>query len=148
MQNSLADAERKLQEERATLKAYDDELKALDHAIKEKKEKISQTGLEIENIKHGLTSLAREKTAAENQVSSLEKQYDWIVTEQGYERFPHLLFSVVLTRLSSQFGKAGTPYDFRKADIDQLRTRAQELEAAQSGMKKKVNPKSLHMLDG
>ena len=148
MQNSLADAERKLQEERATLKAYDDELKALDHAIKEKKEKISQTGLEIENIKHGLTSLAREKTAAENQVASLEKQYDWIVTEQGYGRFLRSLFVVVLTRLFSQFGKAGTQYDFRKADIDQLRARAQELEAAQSGMKKKVNPKSLHMLDG
>ena len=47
----------------------------------------------------------------------------------------------------SQFGKPGTPYDFKKADIGQLRARAQELEAQQKGMKKKVNPKSVHMLE-
>ena len=33
-------------------------------------------------------------------------------------------------------------------DITQMRARAQELEASQAGMKKKVNPKSLHMLEG
>ena len=46
-----------------------------------------------------------------------------------------------------QFGKPGTPYDFSKADIAQLRARAQELQAQQNGMKKKVNPKVVHMID-
>ena len=37
----------------------------------------------------------------------------------------------------SQFGKPGTPYDFRKADIGQLRNRANELQSQQDGMKRK-----------
>ena len=45
------------------------------------------------------------------------------------------------------FGKTGSPYDFAAVDIGKLREKARELEEAQKGMKKKVNPKVLNMID-
>jgi hypothetical protein len=45
------------------------------------------------------------------------------------------------------FGKAGTPYDFAALDITGLKAKAAELEEAQKGMKKKINPKVINMID-
>lgn len=47
----------------------------------------------------------------------------------------------------SLFGKKGTPYDFASVDVGQLKEKAKELEDSQKGMKKKVNPKVLNMID-
>lgn len=47
----------------------------------------------------------------------------------------------------SQFGKEGTPYHFAGQDIGRLREKAKELEESQKGMKKKVNPKVMNMID-
>jgi len=47
----------------------------------------------------------------------------------------------------SQFGKAGSPYDFEALDVGQLKEKAKELEESQKGMKKKVNPKVINMID-
>lgn len=47
----------------------------------------------------------------------------------------------------SQFGKPGTMYDFESMDIGQLKERANQLEESQKGMKKKVNPKVMNMID-
>ncbi|KAI8976364.1 condensin complex subunit SMC2 [Trametes punicea] len=129
-EDALAMAERKLHEERATLSRYDEELKALEQVIKDKKKAISDGELQITQKEHDVGSLQREKTIAENQAANLEKQYEWIIEEH------------------EQFGKPGTPYDFSKADIRQLRARAQELQSQQNGMKKKINPKAVHMIDG
>ncbi|KAI0739697.1 condensin complex subunit SMC2 [Daedaleopsis nitida] len=124
-----AQAEKNLAEERATLSRYDEELKSLDRVIREKKQAISDTELKITQRAHEVTQLNKEKTAADNMTTNLEKQFDWIVEERD------------------QFGKPGTPYDFRKVDIGELRNKAQELESSQKGMKKKINPKSAHMLE-
>ena len=50
-------------------------------------------------------------------------------------------------RANSLFGQAGSQYDFSKLDIGQLKDRARELEQQQRGMKKKVNPKVMNMID-
>lgn len=47
----------------------------------------------------------------------------------------------------SLFGRKGTPYDFDAVDVGQLKEKARELEDTQKGMKKKVNPKVINMLD-
>lgn len=49
--------------------------------------------------------------------------------------------------LYSLFGKAGSQYDFKSVDIGALRDKATELEQQQRGMKKKVNPKVINMID-
>jgi hypothetical protein len=66
--------------------------------------------------------------------------------------FIHLSLSAGRTRtdadiLHSNFGKPGTPYDFAATDIGRLKAKAAELEEAQKGMKKKINPKVINMLD-
>ncbi|TBU44815.1 condensin complex subunit SMC2 [Dichomitus squalens] len=126
---AAASAEQKLAEERATLSRYDEELKSLERVIKEKKAAIADADLEIEKRALEVESLTKEKASLVKAAAALEKQYDWIAEER------------------EQFGKPGTPYDFRKADIGQLRARANELQSQQNGMKRKVNAKSIHMID-
>jgi structural maintenance of chromosome 2 len=45
------------------------------------------------------------------------------------------------------FGRKGSPYDFSAVDIGQMKEKARELEDMQKGMKKKVNPKVINMID-
>ena len=47
----------------------------------------------------------------------------------------------------SLFGRKGSPYDFAAMDIGRLKEKARELEDTQKGMKKKVNPKVINMID-
>ena len=47
----------------------------------------------------------------------------------------------------SLFGQPGSQYDFSKLDIAQLKDRTRDLEEQQRGMKKKVNPKAMNMID-
>ncbi|KAL4247183.1 SMC family protein [Abortiporus biennis] len=126
---SFKKAERKLQEERATLSRFDNELKELQQVIKEKKQAISDADLENKKLEHDIQVLKKEQTALENFVASLEKQYEWIVEEQ------------------ENFGKEGSQYDFESVDVDRLKEKARELEAQQKGMKKKINPKVINMID-
>ena len=85
-QVSHAKAEKKLQEERATLTRFDNELKELDRVIKAKKQTISDADLQLKKFEHDMQALAKEKTAATNFVANLEKQYDWIQDESEYVR--------------------------------------------------------------
>ncbi|KAG6868858.1 hypothetical protein C0993_008987 [Termitomyces sp. T159_Od127] len=124
-----AKAEKKLQEERATLSRFDNELRELASVIKEKKQAVSQAELDIKSHEHTVQVLNKEKAAAVNTVANLEKQYEWIAEDKD------------------QFGKEGTPYYFAGQDIGRLREKAKELEESQKGMKKKVNPKVMNMID-
>ena len=56
---------------------------------------------------------------------------------------------VVCSRLVLRryFGKEGSQYDFKNVDIAQLQAKKKELEEQQKGMKKKINPKVLNMID-
>ena len=49
--------------------------------------------------------------------------------------------------LRRYFGKEGSQYDFKNVDIAQLQAKKKELEEQQKGMKKKINPKVLNMID-
>lgn len=45
------------------------------------------------------------------------------------------------------FGQAGSPYDFSGVQMEHVKNTCAELEERNKGMKKKVNPKVLNMLD-
>ncbi len=70
-----------MQEERATLTRFDNELKELEGVIKAKKQAISDADLEIKKLEHDVQTLHKERTTAANFVTNLEKQYDWIEEE-------------------------------------------------------------------
>jgi hypothetical protein len=59
------------------------------------------------------------------------------------------LYDVVLSLrlVFRMFGKPGSQYDFATSDIPRLKEKAKELEESQKGMKKKVNPKVINMID-
>ncbi|EMD35993.1 hypothetical protein CERSUDRAFT_156737 [Gelatoporia subvermispora B] len=126
---SYAKAAQKLNEERATLTRFDNEIKELEQVVKEKKQAISDAELLLKKLEHEVQSLGKEKNAAVNFVANLEKQYEWIEEE------------------CEQFGQAGSQYDFKSVDMNLLREKAKELETQQKGMKKKVNPKVINMID-
>ena len=81
-QATHAEALRRLQEERATLTRFDNELKDLDEAIKNKKQAISDAELSLKKLEHDSQNLAKEKTTAVNFVANLEKLNEWIPEEK------------------------------------------------------------------
>ncbi|KAG6841176.1 hypothetical protein C0991_001101 [Blastosporella zonata] len=124
-----AKAEKKLQEERATLSRFDNELKELANVIKEKKQIVIQAEIDVKGIEHGIQALAKDKAAAVNAVANLEKLNEWIAEDK------------------EQFGKQGTPYYFAEQNIGDMNKKARSLEEAQKSMKKKINNKVMNMID-
>ncbi|KAF8803977.1 condensin complex subunit SMC2 [Phlegmacium glaucopus] len=124
-----ATAEEKLQEEMATLSRFDQELKELDRVIKEKKGIVTKADLSIQEFLHDIQVLNKEKTSAANKVASLEAAYEWIAQDKD------------------QFGSPGTQYDWGDKNITDLDHKVKELEENQRGMKRKINPKVMNMID-
>jgi len=135
-----------LQEELSTLSRFDTELKELDRVIKEKKAVISAADLKLTQAEHDIQNLNKDKTAAVNHVSKLEQQYTWIVEEKAL--VPLAFFRRHHANIRHrQFGKQGTQYDFTGIEVQDLRQRCEDLENSQKGMKKKLNPKVMNMID-
>ncbi|KAJ7671669.1 condensin complex subunit SMC2 [Mycena polygramma] len=128
-QAAYDEADNKLQEERATLKRFDNELLALDRVIKEKKQAISKAELTIQKLGIDVQNLNKDMHAATNMAASLEKEHEWIAEEKD------------------QFGKKGGHFDFAANDMPQLKARVEELSNQTKGMKKSINPKVLAMID-
>ena len=76
-----AKADRKLQEERATLTRFDNELKDLERVIKTKKQAVSDADLNLKKLEHDIQTLAKDKAAIISFVTNLEKQFEWIQEE-------------------------------------------------------------------
>lgn len=81
VQAKHAKAEARLQEERATLTQFDNELKTLDDAIKAQKKGISDAELNVKRLEHEISALEKDKVTQVAYVANLEKQYDWIREE-------------------------------------------------------------------
>ncbi|ETS60683.1 hypothetical protein PaG_04582 [Moesziomyces aphidis] len=130
LQAGVERVEAKLSEERATLSGYDDELTALRSALKSKKQEIADGALAIKQLTHEREKLVTDVAGLEKSIAQLENQFEWIATEQRF------------------FGQAGTVYDFGKHNMADVRKRCKKLEETQQGMRKKVNPKVLSMIEG
>ncbi|KAH7886786.1 condensin complex subunit SMC2 [Phlebopus sp. FC_14] len=124
-----AKAEAKLEEERATLVQFDNELKQLEEVMKAQKAGVADADLNMKRLDHEITALEKDKVAQAGRVDSIEKQFEWIREEY------------------QSFGKAGSQYDFDAVDKESLYQKASELEERQRGMKKKVNPKVMNMIE-
>ncbi|KAJ7183094.1 condensin complex subunit SMC2 [Mycena filopes] len=125
---SYDEANNKLQEERATLKRFDNELLALDRVIKEKKQAIQKTELAVQKLGIELQNLNKEVNSANNMVANLEKEHPWIQEDKD------------------QFGKPGGQFDF-SINMAELKAKVEELTQQTKGMKKSINPKVLAMID-
>lgn len=133
-----------MQRERAVLSQFDEEVKALDTTIKRIQEVLTDLDVGIQKTDHDIATATKDRQTSQAHVAQLEKQNPWIPSEKKYVResplMPH-------TDTPRQFGKAGGMFDFGQHDIPKVREKAKELEDLQKGMKKKINPKVLNMID-
>lgn len=122
-------AQADLEAERAKLSIFDDELRALDNAMRSKKDRITEEGLEKQKLGHQVEKFNKEQQGAGQAVEHMEKEHEWIADEKD------------------KFGRSGTPYDFRDHNISECKSTLKNLTERFQGMKKKINPKVMNMID-
>lgn len=122
------------------------ELKELNRVIKEKKATVSQADLSVQEFQHDIQVLTKDKTSAANKVAGLEATHEWIAQDKEWVCYPsfHILGADPFYR---QFGNPGTQYDWGGKSITELDHKVKELEENQRGMKRKINPKVMNMID-
>ncbi|TAQ84078.1 hypothetical protein B7494_g7594 [Chlorociboria aeruginascens] len=122
-------AQAHLDDERAKLTGFDDELRSLEEASRSKASRITEEGLEIQKLGHQVEKFDKEQQAAVQTVASMEKEHEWISDEK------------------ESFGRTGTPYDFKGQNINECKSTLKNLTERSQGMKKKINPKVMNMID-
>lgn len=122
-------AQANLQDEQAKLTGFDSELKDLEAAIKAKNDQTAEESLEQQRLGHQLEKSEKERQAAAQSLKALAEAYDWIEDEKD------------------QFGRAGSAYDFRSQNMAEAKSSLKSLSERFNGMKKKINPKVMNMID-
>ncbi|KAK2591642.1 Structural maintenance of chromosomes protein 2 [Conoideocrella luteorostrata] len=118
-----------LDDERAKLNLFDDELRALEEATRSKNARITEEGLDMQKLGHQIERFHKEQQGAAENVAHLESEYEWIQDEKD------------------KFGRGGTPYDFQGQNISECKSTLRNLTDRFQGMKKKINPKVMNMID-
>jgi len=118
-----------LQDEQTKLSSFDDELKELERTKSSKSKQITEESLEAQKLSHAVEKLSKDAVAASQTVSLLEKEHDWIEDNKD------------------QFGRAGTVYDFQNRNLSESRATLKTVSERFAGMKKRINPKVMPMID-
>ncbi|KAG9248473.1 hypothetical protein BJ878DRAFT_398575, partial [Calycina marina] len=122
-------AQAHLDDERAKLTGFDEELRSLEEASRSKSSRITEEGLEAQKLGHQIDKFYKEQQAAVQAVAHMEKEHEWIADEKD------------------NFGRSGTPYDFKGQNIAECKASLRNLTERSQGMKKKINPKVMNMID-
>ncbi|KAK1139293.1 Structural maintenance of chromosomes protein 2 [Aspergillus melleus] len=122
-------AQAQLDDERAKLTGFDDELRDLDATMKAKNSQITEEGLEMQKLGHQLEKLQKDQQAAAQAVAHMEDEHEWIADEKD------------------NFGRPNTAYDFKNQNIAECKSTLRNLTERFQGMKKKINPKVMNMID-
>lgn len=108
---------------------FDEELKDLEDAVRSKSSRITEDGLEIQKLSHQTDKFHKDQQNATQLLRELEKEHDWIADQKD------------------SFGRANTPYDFGGKNISECKSSLRNLTERFQGMKKKINPKVMNMID-
>jgi structural maintenance of chromosome 2 len=122
-------AQERLTQEQAKLSGFDEELQALEAAIRSKNSLITEESLEQQKLGHHLEKLEKERQAATQLLTTLNEGHEWIADEK------------------EQFGRSGTPYDFKGQNMGECKATLKNITERFQGMKKKINPKVMNMID-
>ena len=101
----------------------------MEEARSSKAARITEGGLDLQKLGHQLEKLHKDQNTAAQLVANMEKEYDWIEDEKD------------------SFGRPNTPYDFKGQNISECRASLRNLTERFQGMKKKINPKVMNMID-
>lgn len=97
--------------------------------MKSKSSQITEDGLEAQKLGHQLEKLQKDQHTASQAVAYMEQEHEWIADEK------------------ENFGRANTPYDFQNQNIAECKSTLRNLTERSQGMKKKINPKVMNMID-
>lgn len=122
-------AQQKLLEEHAKLTGFDEEIRSLEQTLRSKTEKLTEGSLENQKLGHQIERFHKEQQTAIQNIANMEKEYVWITEEK------------------SNFGRTGTLYDFNGLNISECKTSLRNITERFQGMKKKINPKVMNMID-
>ena len=122
-------AQAELHDEQAKLTGFDDELRELETAKTRKSKQTTEESLEAQKLAHAVEKALKDSQAASQLVTALEKEHDWIADNKD------------------QFGRAGTQYDFHGKNLNESRQLLKNVTERFQGMKKKINPKVMPMID-
>ena len=118
-----------LEDERAKLSSFDNELAELEATSKSKTTRISDEALEVQKLGHQIENFSKQQASVASQLQALEKEHDWVAEE------------------AEIFGRPGTAYDFSGQNMGECRKRLASATERISSMKKKINPKVMNMID-
>ena len=122
-------AQAQLSDEQAKLTGFDDELRDLEKAKSAKSKQVTEESLEMQKLGHSTEKAKKDEAGAHQLVAALEKEHDWIAEEKD------------------NFGKTGSPYDFKGKNVAESRSSLKNVTERFQGMKKKINPKVMNMID-
>ncbi|KAJ5087614.1 RecF/RecN/SMC [Penicillium angulare] len=122
-------AQAQLDDERAKLTGFDEEMRELEETSKTKSSQITEEGLEMQKLGHQLEKLQKDQHTASQAVAYMEQEHEWIADEK------------------EQFGRPNTPYHFQDQNIAECKSTLRNLTERSQGMKKKINPKVMNMID-
>jgi structural maintenance of chromosome 2 len=97
--------------------------------MQSKSSQITEEGLEAQKLGHQLEKLQKDQYTASQAVAHMEQEHEWIADEK------------------EQFGRANTPYHFQNQNIAECKSTLRNLTERSQGMKKKINPKVMNMID-
>ena len=83
----------------------------------------------MQKLGHQIEKLHKDQQTAAQMVSNMEKEHEWIADEKDH------------------FGRANTPYDFKGQNIAECKSSLRNLTERFQGMKKKINPKVMNMIE-
>ncbi|KAI1850090.1 hypothetical protein JX266_004469 [Neoarthrinium moseri] len=129
LQQTHDEVQAHLDDERAKLTLFDDELRALEETTRSKNSRIAEEGLEMQKLGHTVEKFHKEQQVARQDLEKMEHTYEWIADEKD------------------NFGRSGTPYDFQGQNIAECKATLKTLLDRFQGMKKKINPKVMNMID-
>ena len=101
----------------------------MEDASKAKTKRITEESLERQKLGHQVEKFDKEQQQAKQSLASMENEHEWIADEQD------------------SFGKPNTPYDFRNSNIAECKSSLKNITERFQGMKKKINPKVMNMID-
>lgn len=123
------EAQARLASERAKLTGFDEELQSLEDVTRLKSSRITEEGLELQKLSHAIERAEKEQFGAKQTLIQMEKEYDWISDEK------------------ESFGRPNTAYNFHAQNNAESKVSLKNLVERFQGMKKKINPKVMNMID-
>lgn len=97
--------------------------------MQSKNSRITEEGLEMQKLGHQLEKLQKDQNTAAQAVSYMEEEHEWIADEKD------------------NFGRPNTAYDFKNQNIAECKSTLRNVTERFQGMKNKINPKVMNMID-